>query len=144
MAIEYSVRPCFSDHTEKGTYGQGNYPSLQLEGLDDEKMEYIFKHLAVKVKMQQCLEDFINVLFKRMINEKGLVRELIRTGSEYCAFYYTNPFGKRKIYICFNIHIDEQDRVWIDDCRVKTLNGDTVARFKQNMAADNKYVEYLS
>lgn len=144
MAIEYWVRPCYNDFTEQGTYGSNNYEPLQVEGLDDEEMEYIFKHLAAMEKSHKYLEIFVNAIFQRVLNEKGLLEELKRTGSEYLGFYFKNPFGNRKLYIACNIRLDDEMRLWIDDCRVKTLKGAMVARFKQNVAGDAEYVSYLA
>ena len=144
MAIEYLVYPSFMDLTNKGTCGHGFYHALDLHELKIEEVDYFFKHLAQQEKMREILEKFVNRIFETFTKEQKLIDELKRTGSEYVSFSFKNPFGNRKLDFIFNIHIDEQNRVWIDDCRVKTLKGITIGRFRQNGTGKTEYVPYLA
>ena len=145
MAYEIlTMYPSYSDHTEKGTYGHGFYHSLDIGKFPTESLEYFFKRLAQQERMREFLKIVVNEIFKRFTSEPKLIEELKRTGSEYISFNFKNPYGNRKLDAIFNIHIDGQDRVWVDDCRVKTSKGTTVGRFRQNVAADNVCITYLS
>lgn len=147
MAIEYLVYPSFTDLTNKGTYGHGFYHALDLQGFEIEEVDYFFKHLSKQEKMREILEKFVNTILERAQNEPKLIAELKRTQSQCVSFSFKNPFGNRKLDIIFDIRIEKTsdgDRIWVDDCRVKTLKGITVGRFRRNIGANNVYVSHLS